>query len=245
MKKLIGICVLAIMIFLCGILVPQGEAYAEDLAEEPIIVMSATDAGRELTVKVTLRRNSGISGMTLQLAYDSSVLELTNVERGDALKSLEYLTTKVDSEQGYAITPFRINWSGDKNDTSTGTILWMTFLIKDSTPDGDYNIALRAPEKVVTYLDGKSIKTKRVLINGVKIRLNGDTIETFTYNEDNSKPAETKKSNVALIVSLSVAGGLAFVGGSTLVILSIMRRKKGKKGKKSKNKGNETWTKLE
>lgn len=202
-------------------------AYAEGITDAPVIVLSAATSGKEVTVEAALVRNSGISGLTVEITYDAEVMTLTNVERGNALSSLEHLTTNVDTEQGYAITPFRINWSGDENDTSTGNVLKMSFLIKEAAPDGDYLITLKGVgSKPVSYLNGKQIETKGILIDSVKIRLKGDEIEPVAV-EELKEPKETEP-NVPLIVGLSVSGGVVVIAAGTCGVIFVVK-KKGKK----------------
>ena len=130
MKKNLWLVLITLFVMTISAVVPSGiAAYAADASEAPVMVLTATTSGKEVTVDAALKRNSGISGLTVEIVYDASAMTLTNVERGSALSSLEYLTT--NTEQGYSHNPFRINWSGDENDTSTGTILKMRFSVKD------------------------------------------------------------------------------------------------------------------
>ncbi len=227
MKKYSWLILISLLIMAISVVVPSGNAaYAAEITDAPVMVLSATMDGKEVTVDAVLKRNSGISGMTVEIEYDASAMTLTNVERGNALSSLEYLTT--NTEQGYSITPFRINWSGDENDTSTGTILKMYFSVKETASDGDYSITLKGiGEEPVSYLGEKQVETKRILIDGVKIRLKGDVIEAVATGEE-IKETEEKKPNIPLIVGLSVTGGVIVLAAVACVIVFVVM-KKGKK----------------
>jgi len=227
MKKYSWLIFISLLIIAISVVVPSGNAaYAADVSDAPVMVLSATMDGKEVTVDAVLKRNSGISGMTLEIEYEASAMTLTDVERGNALSSLEYLTT--NTEQGYSIAHFRINWSGDENDTSTGSVLKMYFSIKETAQDGDYLITLKGVgEKPVAYLNGKQLETKRILIDGVIIRLAGDVIETVEIGEE-IKEAEEKKPNIPLIVGLSVSGGVIVIAAIVCVVVFVVK-KKGKK----------------
>ena len=227
MKKYSWLILISVLIIAISVVVPSGNAaYAAEITDAPVMVLSATMDGKEVTVDAVLKRNSGISGMTVEIEYDASAMTLTNVERGNALSSLEYLTT--NTEQGYSHNHFRINWSGDENDTSTGTILKMRFSIKETTPDGEYLITLKGVgEKPVSYLTGNQVETKRILIDGVKIRVSGDEIEAVATGEE-IKETEEKKPNIPLIVGLSVTGGVIVIAAVACVIVFVVM-KKGKK----------------
>lgn len=227
MKKYSWLILISLFIMAISVVVPSGNAaYAAEITDEPVMVLSATTSGKEVAVDAVLKRNSGISGMTVEIEYDASAMTLTNVERGNALSSLEYLAT--NTEQGYSITSFRINWLGKENDTSTGSVLKMYFSIKETAQDGDYLITLKGVgEKPVAYLNGKQIETKRILIDGVKIRLKGDVIEAVAVGEE-FKETEEKKPNIPLIVGLSVTGGIIVLAAVTCVVVVVVM-KKGKK----------------
>ena len=241
MKKNLWLVLITLFVMTISAVVPSGiAAYAADESEAPVMVLTATTSGKEVTVDAALKRNSGISGLTVEIVYDASAMTLTNVERGSALSSLEYLTTNVDTEQGYAITPFRINWSGDEDDSSTGTVVKMRFSVKETAADGDYSITLRGVgTKPVTY--SHNVESKNILIDGVKIRLSGDVLEAVDIAEEEAE-AKDKKPNIALIVSLSVVGSAVLAGGIVFIVLELGKQKKQKKKGK---KGKETWEKVE
>ena len=209
-------------------------AYAAEPSDSPVMVLSATTNGNEVTVEADLKMNTGIFGMTLELVYDESVMTLTGVEKGEALSALEPIWTN-----GYDVRPFVINWLDTKNkvnDTSTGIVLRMHFLIKETAPDGIYSIKLIGTDnQSVTYLDGNKIKAKSILIDDVKIKIEGDVAEAVD-NADEEKP-ETRKTDVALIVTLSAVGAVV-VATIVVLIVIFVKKKKGKKGK-------DRWEKVE
>lgn len=223
-------CLMAILIFAVSILFlfapEKNVAYAAEPSNvPPLIAMSASTSGQEVIVDAVLENNTGILGMTVEIIYDDAAMTLINVERGEALSSLEYLTTNPDTPDGYSVRPFKINWQGEQNDMSTGTLFRMRFLTKETAKDGEYTITLRRDgTRPVTYLDGKSVESKNVMIDGVKIKIKGNIPQTID-------PAGEKEANIALIVSLSVVG--AAVVAAVVVIIIV------------KKKGKRTWKKLQ
>ena len=211
-------------------------AYAEDLSEAPVMVLSTSTNGKEVTVEAVLKKNTGILGMTLELDYDSSVMALTNVEKGKALSDLDPIWSN-----GYDVKPFTINWLDTKNrvnDTSTGTVLRMRFQIKETAPDGVYTIRLKGSDnQSVTYLDNNTIKSKNILIGSAKIKVQGEVAEAI--DPETEEEQEEKTPNIALIVSLSVIGSILVATGVVFVVIEL--KKKGK----IRKKGKDSWKKVE
>lgn len=205
-------------------------AYAASLSDAPVMVMSATLSGDEVTVYAILRQNTGIMGMTLEIEYDATAMTLTKVERGEALSSLEYMTTNINTAEGYAKKPFVLNWSGEKNDSSAGTIVRMTFRMKESVADGEYDITLKPDEGIVAYWD-KDVKSKNILIDGAKIKVVNNVAEVVLKETD-----EGEEVDLALVISLSVVGGVLFAGSVVAVILVL---------KKYNIIGKKSWKKVE
>ena len=245
MKKNLWLVLITLFVMTISAVVPSGiAAYAADESEAPVMVLTATTSGKEVTVDAALKRNSGISGLTVEIVYDASAMTLINVERGSALSSLEYLTTNVATGKGYAVTPFMIIWSGDDNDVTTGTVVRMRFLVKETAPDGDYPITLRGDgNNSVTYVYQGRVESKRILVDGVKIRLKGNVPEAVDPASEEEPEAE--KPNIALIVSLSVVGSAVLAGGIVFIVLELKKQKKQIKQKKKGKKGKETWEKVE
>ncbi|MBE5763812.1 MAG: hypothetical protein E7338_06315 [Clostridiales bacterium] len=196
--------------------------YADEISDPVVVILSPTVSDKEVTIQANLSKNTGLSGLTLEIEYDSSAMTLTNVEKGSALSSLDYITTNTKTDKGYAILPFKLNWSGDANDSTTGKLITMHFAIKDGAKDGNYNVTLKAEkDKAVTYLDSDGLHTKSILISGVDVVISDDGISATTQNADNGQ----KSINVALVVSLSVVGGVLLAGGIALVIIEKKKSK--------------------
>ncbi len=197
---------------------------AANLSDNAVIVLSGETDGEKVSVNAVLIQNTGLNGLTLEISYDTDAMTLINVEKGAALSSLEYMTTNVDTEQGYGIIPFKINWSGDENDASTGRLFNMEFSVKDNIQDGKYTVTLKAEKnKSATYILDGDAHTKNVLINGVQVEIKGSKPQSV------EEETTGNNSNILLWVSVSVA----VLAVSGLVVLTIF-----------KIKGKKSWTKI-
>ncbi|MBQ6884761.1 MAG: hypothetical protein IJN56_03385 [Clostridia bacterium] len=91
--------------------------------------------GGEIDVVVSLDSNPGITGASLWLDYDSTMFEI--VEFVDAAldgRSVECSETDND--------PAIIRWIGYDDSIATGTLVTITFRVKDDAVDGVYDITL-------------------------------------------------------------------------------------------------------
>ena len=225
MKRILNVSI--IIFALCVISAPvYTTAFAASLSDNAVITMSGEIREQDVDVKAYLRQNTGINGMTVEISYDTSAMTLKSVERGSALPLLDYMTTNVETEKGYAITPFIINWSGDENDNSTGVLVTMHFTVNETANDGEYAVTLITDKESITYIDG-GVKTKSALIDGVRITIKGSSAETIvTDTTANTNNIFT----IILIVSMSVAA-VAIVTFTVLLIKKL--------------KGKKAWIKIE
>ena len=198
---------------------------AAELSDNAVIALSGEIDDENVSVDAVLIQNTGLNGLTVEISYDTNIMTLTNVTRGSGLSSLDYITTNVETEKGFGIIPFKINWSGDKNDESTGLLFNMSFSVKENVRDGKYFLTLKTErDQSATYIAGDDIATKNVLINGVQVEIIGSKPKAV---EEVISQGEV---NVLLWVSLSVAA-VAVISLIVVIILKI--------------KGKRSWTKIE
>lgn len=131
-------------------------------------------AGDSVSVSVDISDNTDITGMILQLEYDSN-LTLSGLAVGDALESLVF-TPPADKSQN----PCTLLWDGVDGDSTNGTILTLTFKIKDTASTGKYDIKL-------SYKTGDIYNSKLKNINAV---ISNGAITVIDYrlgdvNDDN------------------------------------------------------------
>jgi len=198
-------------------------ASAAELSDSAVIVLSGEIDGEKVTVNADLVQNTGLNSLTLEISYNANAMTLINVEQGVALPSLDYMTTDPETEKGYGITPFIINWFGNENDATSGLLFKMEFAVKENVEDGKYTITLKADRnRSATYISDDGDKTKSVLINGVQVEIKGSKPQTVVPDQNNT--------NILLWVSLGVAA-VAVTGLIVLIVLKI--------------KGKRSWTKIE
>ena len=195
---------------------------ADSISDSIVVTMKADkQSDNILKIRVVLEKNTALSGIVLNLNYDSDKMKLTNLERKQALSSLDFLTTNTETEKGYGITPFNISYSGDKNDYSTGTMFVLTFNVFDTTESGNYIISLNYNKnKDIVYIDNNEIKTKNMLIDSARVKVQGGKI-------DNVKIVNGNK-NVNLGNIFLIAGIVLFSFTIVIVILLFVFSKKKK-----------------
>ncbi len=96
--------------------------------------------GDTVQVTVDLEQNPGLVGVLLSLNYDPAVLTLTNVQ-GAGMMTVGNLTPGND----LSARPYNILWDDGTvhtNHTETGTILTLTFTVKDTAAAGSTAITL-------------------------------------------------------------------------------------------------------
>ena len=186
---------------------------------------------KEIEIEVTVEENTGVCGMLLTLAYDTSVFTLTGLEYGPALSSLSPIHTNTETPEGYGVYPFKITYLGEKNDTSTGKMMILRFRVNDDAPDGSYTITLQyGRDKDVTYLKDNEILTKNLLIDGARITLSGSYVTDIETVPDTSGQRESEASREPYLVISMCA--LVLASGCSVIIPIITGRNKTKKWKK-------------
>lgn len=117
--------------------------------DKPTIVVDSKTmhVGQTFEIAVNLVHNTGLEAIVLQLDYDETVFTLMKVEKGNALRTLSYTTTNVDTNLGLSIRPFKMLWDGRAPDTSLGTMVVFTFNAARDAEKKDYNISISYEEK--------------------------------------------------------------------------------------------------
>jgi hypothetical protein len=227
MKRLLQfITIVFLSITLCFISLWH-KVYAASIEDNSVIILSGeVSIDNKLIIKATMTENTGISGMTLELSYDSSVMTLSNLEFGQALSKLEPITTNPQTEKGYGITPFRINYLAKENDFTTGLMFTLTFDLFENIPNGNYIITLKYEKNndVNYYDENKDVKTKNLFIDYAEVKIENNAIKKVISVPENEiiKP----NSNTWIIVLSISVGGALLIGTSIFVILKIIKRKK-------------------
>lgn len=128
--------------------------------ETPTITVSNTEGTveEEITLAVGLESNPGVIAVGIQIEYDSSVLEL----KGAAGKDFAGVDFGPLTDQKLNIT-----WEDalNQNNTNDGVLAELTFLIKNGSETGDYDVSVSYDEENIfnsgytnVYFDVKSGK---------------------------------------------------------------------------------------
>ncbi len=153
-------------------------------AEENTVIMFdvAEQTDRIIKMDVNIKENTGVYSMLLTLDYDASVMTLTSLEYGEALQTLDTV-----SSGSYDTVPYRISYLGinDQNDTSTGRMMTLTFTVADAVPDCESTVTFKYEKnRDVEYLKDGAMQTKNIIVVGTKITLKNNEIENAVPFED-------------------------------------------------------------
>jgi len=161
----------------------------------PILVVDSKTmhVGQTFEIAVELTENTGLEAVVLQLDYDQSVFTLMKVERGNAISSLTFTTTNVNTNLGYNIRPFKMLWDGRAPDNSTGTMVVFTFQASRNAAKRDYDISITYEEKNTKSSYGVKVPLDIsggivTLIGGIYsvnyVDHDGSILQTTEYNEE-------------------------------------------------------------
>lgn len=113
--------------------------YDRDTTPSIIVGDVEVNAGtKDVDVPVYINANPGVLGMTLLLQFDDEKLNLVNAVNGDAVKDVLTMTCSKNLKSDCKFT-----WDGQEisgNDIRDGTIVVLSFKLKDSVEPGVYNI---------------------------------------------------------------------------------------------------------
>lgn len=151
MKK--GLTLLVTLTFLLTTII--GTAFAA----VPMETVITTSAGEMIEVPIILENSeNGITAAVLDIEYDTDTFELINVSDTELLEGATFLTSALTSPSF-----FRSIWQiGIANSKESGTILLLTFRVKETATDGEYNLALSYEQNNVynTALENENVQFK-------------------------------------------------------------------------------------
>lgn len=153
-------------------------------------------AGQTVEVAVTLENNPGFSDLSLEIGYDADVIELTKVTPNSAVGCI--FTTSQQLTQ----LPYRLNWvNGTEDSTFTGTLVTLTFQIKDSAELGSYPVTVSYYKgKYGNNIDGEDVNYNQ---NGSRVPIiyvNGSvTVYSYTPGDLNGDGRINSKDAIYLL----------------------------------------------
>lgn len=172
-------------------------AYADDS-----YIVKADDIyakqGETVTVPLKLSNNKGLMGFKISIKYPANQLVLTDVSSGSLTANGLFNTTITDY---YSVKgKFDVVWSDNAEVKDDGTLFIMTYKVKESSDDGEYNIS-------VTYNQEDTFNEKfedvKLSCGPIKVNIGKDVPkkEQTTTTKKSSSPGD-KVSDDYLISSV-------------------------------------------
>ena len=148
-----------------------------------------TQAGKSVTIPVTLSENPGVAGFEFQFSYDKNVLELTGSTGGDF--------SGVQFSKNLTTMPYKCSWmsASQENVTTNGTVCELTFKVKE-------NISPQTATISVNYAEGLVFGTKDQQIYNVNPQKTDGAITI----EEVEKPKPINAGRVAIENRTAQAG---------------------------------------
>ena len=132
-------------------------------------------AGETVQIPISLKNNSGITAIALDVEYDSEVMSLKSVTNNNLLSGAMFTTSPRTD-----INPYKMVWLlGTANITSDGVLAVLEFEVKEDAVEGEYPLTVKyeeediyntALENVNFYIQNGILEVKNTLPGDV----NGD-----------------------------------------------------------------------
>ena len=214
----IGICILLVAILLCLATTPMQAAFAENT---PVLLLSGKTEGDEIVVTATLKNNEGISAMLLNLEYDRERLTFIGYQEGEALSSLDIVSSANND-----VYPYVLTWSGDDNDASNGKLLTLRFAVKEDATGQAFVKFSYKRDRDINYYEGGELLTRNLMTDTLRIDFaSGEATSIVSENSEAGNIDAEDKKNTGMIVGLAVGGAVVIV----LVVLVpwlVVRKKR-------------------
>lgn len=186
-------------------------------------------AGETVKVPIWIDNNNGVCGATIIIEYGKG-LELTGIEKGDALETLT-----MTKPGRFSDNPIRIMWDGLEEDTSNGSMAVLTFKAPQETGVYDIKISYEDGDIVDGDLMPVDVKTEngqiKVMSDGAEI-IDAENIGVFYDDADyeNGNDAATafkavmndKTGNISFSVTTSANEKRTFENITTVADANIV-----------------------
>lgn len=153
-------------------------------------------AGQTVEIAVTLENNPGFADLGIEISYDTGVMQLTNVTPNNAVGG------NFTTSQQLTDLPYMFEWvEGTENNTFTGTLVTLTFQIKDSAELGSYPVTVSYYKgKYGNNIDGEDVNYNQ---NGSRVPIiyvNGSvTVYSYTPGDLNGDGRINSKDAIYLL----------------------------------------------
>ena len=116
------------------------------------------EPGETISVPISLSSNSGFVSMSLSVTYDTSALTLISYEDTGVIDGAAH--------SSHFTSPYVLSWENDElttNITSTGTIVYLTFLASEDAKEQDYSIIVRIPTDGILDANGDTVSASSAM----------------------------------------------------------------------------------
>lgn len=142
-------CVFRHIIVMCVLIVSLSLTISA-AANTTFNVGSATcSAGESVIIPIEIKNNNGVTGVSLTLEFDTSVLKLTDVSDTGLIPG-EFHTSAYTS-------PYELTWHNDAletNYTANGVLVNLEFIVSDTAKCGTYDIVISSQTDGILDCDG-------------------------------------------------------------------------------------------
>lgn len=151
-KKLIAFLLLFCLLFSNTIIVHAANSIS--------FTVGSCDAapGETVSIPISLSSNSGFVSMSLSVTYDTSALTLISYDDTGVIAGA--------SHSSHFTSPYVLTWENDtltSNITSTGTIVYLTFLVSEDAKEQDYSIIVRIPTDGILDANGDTVSASSAM----------------------------------------------------------------------------------
>lgn len=133
-------------------MITAGAVLKINAAETPTFAFNSAsaNAGEEVSLTLTCSNNPGINGWAVNIAYDSSAMEIVSADKASAFGD-------VTVSQNLSENPFRAQWFGLNDVTANGKMVGLTFKINENAKSGDYSVSISYNEDEVVNLNEENV----------------------------------------------------------------------------------------
>lgn len=176
---------------------------AEQSAETLVTAGNANGRqGETVKIGISIKDNRGLNAMAVWVKYDVNALELMNVS-----DSGKFGADSFDPPASLSKSPVRIGWtSSDKTNTGDGTIAVLEFKIKDTAPNGSYDIELSTKDGenfTADFAEKDPFTDVALAFDSGKITVSDGT-ESVLTNSEIAAPIVSKVSVSGFTVKLPI-----------------------------------------
>lgn len=117
-----------------------------------LVGTASTDPGGEVTLPVTISKNTGFAAFDLKISYDEEALTLSGVAAGPILDTHGNLVFDLDQRM--------VSFTGTNTILGNGAILYLTFDVAQEATGSGYNVFAELVGEGMTDVDGQALEIR-------------------------------------------------------------------------------------